>query len=92
MLATVSQTRSLVGTYYYDRALNKQEKGGHVIASNGIPQYSSAKTQLNYMLAYCSDKYKVKAGKFYALPPMTVGTKIPNDWGIYDMLGKRTTR
>ena len=61
MLATVSQTRSLVGTYYYDRALNKQEKGGHVIASNGIPQYSSAKTQLNYMLAYCSDKYKVKA-------------------------------
>ena len=61
MLATVSQTRSLVGTYYYDRALNKQEKGGHVIASNGIPQYSSAKTQLAYMKAYCSDKYEVKA-------------------------------
>ena len=53
MLATVSQTR--------DRALNKQEKGGHVIASNGIPQYSSAKTQLAYMKAYCSDKYEVKA-------------------------------
>lgn len=61
MLATVSQTRSLEGTYYYDRALNKQEKGGHVIASYGIPQYSSAKTQLAYMHLYSSDRYQVKA-------------------------------
>lgn len=61
MLATVSQTRSLVGSYIYDRALNQREKGGQVIASNGIPQYSSAKTQLAYMKAYCSDKYEVKA-------------------------------
>jgi len=61
MLATVSQTRSLEGSFYYDRALNKQEKGGHVIASSGIPQYSSAKIQLAYMQAYCSDKYQVKA-------------------------------
>ena len=61
MLATVSQTRSLVGTYYYDRALNQKEKGGQVIASNGIPQWASAKTQLAYMQAYCSDKYQVKA-------------------------------
>lgn len=28
MLATVSQTRSLVGSYIYDRALNQREKGG----------------------------------------------------------------
>lgn len=61
MLATVSQTRSLVGTYYYDRALNQKEKGGQVIASKGIPQWASAKTQLAYMQAYCSDKYQVKA-------------------------------
>ncbi len=34
-----------------------------------------------------AEKFKMKAGRFYALPPMTVGTKAPNDWGIYDMLG-----
>lgn len=61
MLATASQTRSLVGSFIYDRALNKQEKGGHVVASNGIPQYAPIKTQLAYMQAYCSDRYEVKA-------------------------------
>lgn len=61
MLATVSQTRSLKGSYYYDRALNQKEKGGRVVAANGIPQYSPAATQLAYMQAYSSDKYEVKA-------------------------------
>jgi len=61
MLATVSQTYSLRNSFFYDRAIDQKEKGGRVVAANGIPQYSSAKTQLNYMLAYCSDKYEVKA-------------------------------
>ena len=34
-----------------------------------------------------ADKHRVQIKKFYTLPPMTVGTKAPNDWGIYDMLG-----
>lgn len=61
MLATASQTRSLIGSFIYDRALNKQEKGGHVVASNGIPQYASIRTQIAYMRAYCSNRYEVKA-------------------------------
>ena len=61
MLATASQTRSLIGSFIYDRALNKQEKGGHVVASNGIPQFAPIKIQLAYMQAYCSDRYEVKA-------------------------------
>ena len=61
MLATASQTRSLVGSFYYDRALNQKIKGGHVVATNGIPQYASAAVQLAYMQAYCSEKYEVKA-------------------------------
>ena len=28
-----------------------------------------------------------KIGKWGAIPSLTVGTKLPNDWGIYDMLG-----
>jgi formylglycine-generating enzyme required for sulfatase activity len=36
-----------------------------------------------------ADKHKmtINLKEFYFLPPMTVGTKDPNDWGIYDMLG-----
>lgn len=34
-----------------------------------------------------AEKYKIQPKKSYHLPPMTVGTKAPNDWGIYDMLG-----
>ena len=34
-----------------------------------------------------ANKYNVKnISKSYFCPPMTVGTKSPNDWGIYDML------
>ena len=34
-----------------------------------------------------ANKYNVKKiSKSYFLPPMTVGTKMPNDWGVYDML------
>ena len=33
-----------------------------------------------------ADKHKVQPKKYYHVPPMTVGTKAPNDWGIYDML------
>ncbi len=35
-----------------------------------------------------ANKYNVKKmSKPYSCPPMTVGTKKPNDWGLYDMLG-----
>ena len=33
-----------------------------------------------------AEKHKVQPNKWYHLPPMTVGTKAPNAWGIYDML------
>ena len=33
-----------------------------------------------------ADKRAVPLGKSWDIPPMTVGTKAPNDWGIYDML------
>lgn len=61
MLATVSQTRSLKGSFYYDRALNNVEKNGHVVAANGIPKYFKAETQLGFLQAYCNQKYQVKA-------------------------------
>lgn len=61
MLATVSQTNSLRGSFYYDRALNQQDKGGHVVACNGIPQYAPAALQLAFLQAYCNQKYQVKA-------------------------------
>lgn len=61
MLATVSQTNSLRGSFYYDRALNQKIKGGHVVACNGIPKYAPAALQLAYLQAYCNQKYQVKA-------------------------------
>lgn len=61
MLATVSQTRSLRGSFYYARALNKREKDGQIVRSNGLPIHLPAATQLALMESQCNEKYKVKA-------------------------------
>lgn len=61
MLATVSQTRSLRASFYYARALNKKEKGGQIVRTNGIPTRLPASTQIALMESQCNDRYKVKA-------------------------------
>lgn len=61
MFATVSPTRSLKSSLYYDRALRNPEKGGEVIMANGVGLRMSPTAQLAMMEAYSNQKFKVKA-------------------------------
>ena len=61
MFATVSPTRSLRCSLYYDRALRSPEKGGEVIMANGVGLYSSPTAQLSVMEKYSNPKFRVKA-------------------------------
>lgn len=68
MIALVSQTVSISGSFKYDRAMGKcatdeagREKGGYVVRANGIPIGLDPNLQLALLRSCCNDKYKVKA-------------------------------